>query len=424
MPVRDLPVRPDLDQLKHQAKDLLRAIHAGDSAAIAELRQFHPDQLDPPAAKLADAQLVLARSYQASSWTRLVQAVQLVDAIWADDIDTVRDLVVRNPKLIHEPALIRKNSNWGRPMSYAANVGRDEIIRMLHGLGATDLEHAAGRAALQGKIETAVMIYALAGNPPVREDALSGPAYTLNVEGSALLLSLGGFVLDGTGKVVAPVAVVLQTDSRNPESKHAILELYERYGVGYPDTAPMALDRGRIDLLEKHLQRDPDLLHRTFSHTEIYPPEMGCLDPLDAVTGTPLDGTTLLHICVEYDEIEIAKWLLERGANANARSAVGKSGFGGYTALFNAVVSMPAFWMNYRERGPFDAPFTELLLAHGADPNVRASIWKRFGHGHDDSRTRRDYRNVTALSWGRRFHDKVFVSEPALRLIEAAGGEE
>ena len=49
------------------------------------------------AAKLADAQLVLARTYQASSWTRLVQAVQLADAVWRDDADTVRTLVTRNP---------------------------------------------------------------------------------------------------------------------------------------------------------------------------------------------------------------------------------------------------------------------------------------------------------------------------------------
>ena len=31
MPVRRLPVRPDLEQLQRQAKELLRAIHAGDA---------------------------------------------------------------------------------------------------------------------------------------------------------------------------------------------------------------------------------------------------------------------------------------------------------------------------------------------------------------------------------------------------------
>ena len=64
MPVRRLPVRPDLEQLHRQAKELLRAIHAGDADAIAELREHHPESIDPSAAKLADAQLVLARSYQ------------------------------------------------------------------------------------------------------------------------------------------------------------------------------------------------------------------------------------------------------------------------------------------------------------------------------------------------------------------------
>ncbi len=152
MPVRRLPVRPNLDQLKHQAKDLLRALHAGDAAALADLREFHPKPIAPPDAKLADAQLVLARSYQASSWTRLLQAVQLVDAIWDDRPDTVRELVTRNPHLLHEPALIRSDSNWGPPLSYAANLGRDGIIRMLHGLGATDLDTALDRAALQGQV--------------------------------------------------------------------------------------------------------------------------------------------------------------------------------------------------------------------------------------------------------------------------------
>ena len=228
-------------------------------------------------------------------------------------------------------------------------------------------------------------------------------------------------VHDTEGRLRAPVDVVLQTDGRNPAAKHAILEMYVRHGAELPDTAPMALHRGRIDLLEQHLRRDPGLLSRTFSHREIYPAEVGCGDPLDATVGTPLDGTTLLHMCVDYDEVEIARWLLDRGMNVDARARVGASGFGGYTALFATVVSQPNFWMNHRERGPFVAPMTELLLERGANPNVRASLWKRLHPGHGDS-TRHDYRDVTPLSWGRRFHAPIFVSQPALRVIEAAGG--
>src|SRR4030081_3650597 len=42
IPTRSLPVRPNLDQLKHQAKDLLRDIQRGDPAAIEEFNAFHP----------------------------------------------------------------------------------------------------------------------------------------------------------------------------------------------------------------------------------------------------------------------------------------------------------------------------------------------------------------------------------------------
>lgn len=421
MPVRPLPVRPDLDHLKRQAKDLLKAFRDRTPDAVALFAEFHVDAIVPARAQLADAQLVLARSYHASSWPRLVHSVALADAIWRDDAEAVRALVRANPLLLHEHVLIRRDSNWGPPMTYAANLGRDALIRMLHELGATDLETAAGRAALQGHVDTLRMIHRMAGEPPVTDEALGGPAYTLGADGTAALLALGARVRDATGARLAPVDVVLQTDSRKPDQKHAILEMYVQHGLDLPDTPTMALHRGRIDLLERHLVSDPSLLSRTFTHREIYPAEMGCGDPLDATVGTPLGGTTLLHMCVDYDELEIARWLLDRGMDPDVRSAVGANGFGGYTPLFNAVVSQPNFWMNYRQRGPFTAPFAELLLARGADPNVRASLWKRLHPGHGDS-TRHEYRDVTPLSWGRRFHAPIFVSEPALQLIAEAGG--
>ena len=423
MPARSLPVRPDLIHLDHEAEALLRALHRGDASAVAELREFHPDPGPFSGTTLADAQLVLARSYQAPSWNRLLEAAELVDAIWCDDLAAVRSLVTRNPALLHEHALIRADSNWGPPLTYAANLGRDRIIRMLHSLGATDLESALGRAALQGKRETVRMLHAMLGSPRPPDDALGGPAYTLSVEGTAVLFALGAKVRDEAGRQRASVDVVLQTDSRKPEAKHAILEQYVQHAYELPDTPTMALHRGRIDLLEEHLQRDPELLRRTFTHREIYPAEVGCEAPIDATVGTPLGGTTLLHMCVDYDELEIARWLLSKGMDVNIRSRVGASGYGGYTPLFNTVVSQPNFWMNYNHRGPFTAPFAELLLEHGADPNVRASIWKRLHPGHGDP-ARHEYRDVTPLSWGRRFHAPIFVSGPAMELIEQAGGRE
>jgi hypothetical protein len=421
MPIRRLPVRPDLEQLRRQAKELLRSIHAGDANGVAELREHHPKSINPAAAKLADAQLVLARSYRASSWTRLVQAVQLTDAIWRDDPDKVGGLVTRNPALIKEDVLIRPDSNWGPPMTYAANLGRDRIIRLLHSHGARDFESAAGRAALQGKTETVHLIYDLAGRPSLDTLSLAGPAYTLSVEGTAALFALGIRLIGPNGVDTNTMEHLLGTDSRNPSAKHRILEMYGEHGFEPPDTPVMALHRGRIDLIEAHLSRDPDLLTRTFDIADVFPLAPACArDPYTA-QGTPVHGTTLLHIAAYFDELEIGQWLLDRGMNPDARAAIDADGFGGYTALFSTVVSQRNFWVNYGKGQPDEARFTRLLLDRGAEANVRASIRQRLEEGHGGGPLR-EYRGVTPLGWGEQYHARIFVSRESLRLIEGRGG--
>jgi len=243
-----------------------------------------------------------------------------------------------------------------------------------------------------------------------------GPAESQNGAGMAFLLELGAEISDASGDRLAPVAMVLETYSRNPKGKHQCLELFAQHGIDLPDTPPMAIHRGRIDLLEKHLRLDPALITQTFSHIEIYPPEMGChADHSLALHGTPLAGATLLHLCVDNDEIEIARWLIERAADVNARAAIDVDGFGGHTALFGCVVSQP-----YRVGLRRDDGFARLLLDHGADPNARASLRKRLRFVEDE--TTHEYRDVTPLAWGQRFHDQDWVSKPAMRLIAERGG--
>jgi uridine phosphorylase len=67
-PTRSLPERADLDQLKRQAKDLLRAAQAGEPGAVERLGRR-------PAPRLADAQFVLAREYGFASWPRLKASI-------------------------------------------------------------------------------------------------------------------------------------------------------------------------------------------------------------------------------------------------------------------------------------------------------------------------------------------------------------
>lgn len=406
---RHLPVRPDLDQLKHQAKDLLRALKASDPAAMAELMRNHPETIAPGSAKLADAQLALARSYGVPSWPRLVLACRVTDAIFQDDVDAVRLLVQDHPKLLRENARGVAACNWGPPLSYAANLGRDKIIDLLREQGANDIQHAFERACLQGKLETARRLHAL-GARPVSGSVL-GPCETLNGDGLALLLELGAAWEDEHGDRLAPVGLILQTYSRNPAGKHRCLDIAAENGIDLPDTPPMAVHRGRLDLLEAHLRRDPDLLTRTFSHDEIYPPSLGCdSDATLALHGTPLAGGTLLHLCVDYDEIEIARWLIEQGADVNERAAVGVDGFGGHTALFGCVVSQP-----YRVSRRKDDTFARLLLENGADMTIRASLRKQLRFVTDESL--HEYRDVTAAEWGRRFHNRDWVNPAVMALL-------
>jgi hypothetical protein len=418
MSARKLPVRADLDQLRHQAKELLRQIRKGDPEAIGELERYHPERVEPSNAKLADAQVVLARSYEAPSWPRLVLACQLIDAIWRDDVDSVCKLVTKHPQLLHEEATIR-NSHWGPPMTYAANLGRDRIIKKLHELGATDLMSALGRAILQSRIGTARMLHELAGRPCPPKGAVMGPAESLSGSGMALLLELGAEICDGQGDWRSPVAMILQTYCRNPAGKHQCLELIAKQGTELPDTPPMAVHRGRIDLLERHFHRDPGLLSRTFSLQEIYPSELGCLlQPGDPFHGTPLAGATLLHLCIDYGKIEIVNWLLGRGMDVNARAMVDANGFGGHTALFSCVVSYAYYVRSkYAVPKPDDDPFAQLLLDRGADPNPRTTLRTSI---HDN--VVHEYRYVTPLGWGQSFHAQELVCKPALRLIAERRG--
>ena len=62
----DLPSEPSLQQLRHQARDLQRAVRRGDQDALAEVAGRHPagrpDGAAAAAFPLSAAQLVVARS--------------------------------------------------------------------------------------------------------------------------------------------------------------------------------------------------------------------------------------------------------------------------------------------------------------------------------------------------------------------------
>ena len=77
MAATQLPERPNLEQLKRQAKDLLRSAREGNSEAFARFRilpafsQSTGEQLARAPLALHDAQSVIAREHGFDSWNAL-----------------------------------------------------------------------------------------------------------------------------------------------------------------------------------------------------------------------------------------------------------------------------------------------------------------------------------------------------------------
>jgi hypothetical protein len=419
---RGLPAQPHLDVPKREARELLRQWRAAQPDALDRIQRHHPKfHSAAPAAiagatfRLADAQLVLAREYGFAHWTELKQRIAansfaeaLRIAIRADDRATVVRILQANPHLLHVPVW---SGNWGPPMSHAANLGRLEIIKAIAQLGARDFQHAFDRALLQGQIESARWL--LEHGAQLAPGLVMGVCETLNADGLRFLIERKAPLTNPRGDRLAPLALALETYGRHPAGKHAVLELLAENGCDLPDTPIMAFHRGRVDRLKDFLQRDPALTQHRFTSREIYPPELGCAeDGNSGMHGTPLAGTTLLHLAIDFDEQEIFDLLLAHGADVNARAAVDADGFGGHTPLFNAVVSTA--YQNGRQR---DAAMARALLARGASPSLRASVrkfldWCETPGWHEA-------RDVTPAEWGRDFPERSWVNTEALRLVGA-----
>ncbi|HEU5413502.1 MAG TPA: ankyrin repeat domain-containing protein [Candidatus Angelobacter sp.] len=105
MPTKQLPSRPDLVQLKHQAKDLMKARLAADPAALQRIREFHPRfsksrDVEIASARfiLADAQLTIAREYGYATWPRLkvrITGVQPASELQRPHHERIEDPVFR-----------------------------------------------------------------------------------------------------------------------------------------------------------------------------------------------------------------------------------------------------------------------------------------------------------------------------------------
>lgn len=418
---RGLPAQPHLDVPKQQSRELLAQCKAKSRDALDRVRRRHPrfqttnDEYIAAQLKLSGAQLVIAREYGFSSWTQLKERItgntvaQLIDrAIRANDAVAVTQLLTAYPNLLHVPV---SSGNWGPPMSHAASMGAYEMVKTIAALGAKDVQHAFDRALLRGDIEMARWLHEQGAQ--LAPGIIMGSCETLNERGFGFLDDAGVPFTNEQGDALAPLGLVLETYSRRPEGKHAILKRFRARGYRLEDTPVMAFHCGDLDALKMHLHRDPQLIHRRFGYREIYPTGMGCADDLiSGLHGTPIDGTTLLHLSIDFDEREIFDWLLEQGADVNAAAAVDNEGFGGHTPLFNAIVSCA--YTNGMQR---DAYMIRRLLDLGANTGVRVNLRKYLDWVEEPGW--HVARQVTPLEWAAGFPERGWVNREGMGLIGA-----
>lgn len=104
---------------------------------------------------------------------------------------------------------------------------------------------------------------------------------------------------------------------------------------------------------------------------------------------TPLVGASLLHVAAEYGHLEVARKLLELGADVDARAATDAFGMNGHTPLFHTVNS----------NANRAAPVMKLLLQAGARTDILLSgiTW---GQGFEWETTCLDITPITYAQFG------------------------
>jgi len=145
MPVKPLPPNPNLEHLKHQARDLLKA-HASCTPEVAQrIREFHPRFRSATDAeichahfRLSDAQLTIARESGFPSWARMKQRIEkptladrldlphhqriedanfrrAVDLLDAGDVAGLRLLLKQHPDVAHRRVLFEGGNYFRNP---------------------------------------------------------------------------------------------------------------------------------------------------------------------------------------------------------------------------------------------------------------------------------------------------------------------
>lgn len=317
MPI--LPAHPNLEHLRHQAKELLRAAKAGEPEAVRRVGAVS-DRLT-----LTAAQLAVAREYGFASWPRLKEEVEARTLELAQKVDAFCEASIsgntrRAARMLAETPVIAGYSMATAVILGDADRVRGELLRE-PGL-ATRPDSRTGWTALH-----AVCASRWHQLDPTRAVGLLAVA--------RLLLDAGA---DPTGQIPGrpgaaarwrPLSCAIATSNSGP-SNRLVVELL--------------LDRGAVP-------DDQDLYLACFAHDrhQLLPLLLAHLPNLGEIAEQALAAP------ISNDDSESARLLLEAGAEPRRyRDDDGQP--------------TPVVWAAVR--AGCGAEFLELLLSHQADPDA------------------------------------------------------
>jgi hypothetical protein len=195
----------------------------------------------------------------------------------------------------------------------------------------------------------------------------------------------------------APVNWLTEMYSRSDDFPKCLRLLLDRGAVlDDPAVAPVLLNDA--EELEAAIRANSLLLHHRTTMVSAF---------------TPLVGASLLHVAAEYGNADVARVLIEMGADLNAKASIDEYGLNGHTPIFHTVNSS-------QNRS---APILKMLLSARAASDIAVSgiTW---GKGFEWETTLFDVTPISYAQFGllpqvhrqeRDIYDNVRL------LIEAAG---
>jgi ankyrin repeat protein len=323
-PTRTLRERPDLEQLKRLAKELLDAFRNGSPEATTEVHT-HYRQADPATFALHDAQLVIARVHGFDSWPKLKAFVdgatvrRLIEAVRTGNLERVRSMVAARPELVHTD--VAENDEH-RALHHAVLQRQTEIVRFLMQQGADPSKgiwpHRSATApyilAVERGYDDVVAIIEQEHARRVSTQTVSAPSGSIDDTTNAQ-----------TSDNDAPAAIE-KGDSGWLRQRHAEGGIGDGRGL---ISHAVAVDRPDMLTLLLDLGLDPDESGRVGELEEVVP-----------TFGGPL------RTCAIDGNLALAEILLTHGGNANT----------------NVYAASSALYEAYKRR---DGRMIELLERHG-----------------------------------------------------------